>query len=83
LVFTTDGSFNEAQKTLSGQSLKALFTMNKYLYKLTDVTIKHSLDLFEKLIVPILNYGSKVWGFNKAQSIERLHIQFYKNILCV
>jgi len=83
IVFTTGGSFNEAQNTLSGQALKALFTMNKYLYKFTDVTVKHRLDLFEKLIVPILNYGSEVWGFNKGQSIERLHLQFCKNILCV
>ena len=48
IVFTTGGSFNEAQNTLSGQALKALFTMNKYLYKFTDVTVKHRLDLSEK-----------------------------------
>ena len=32
-VFTTGGSFAEAQNTLSGQAQKAIFKLNKYLYK--------------------------------------------------
>jgi len=39
--------------------------------------------LFDKLILPILNYGCEVWGFHNAQNIERLHTQFCKNILGV
>ena len=35
IVFTTGGSFSEAQKTLAGQAQKAIFKMNKYLYKFT------------------------------------------------
>ena len=31
IVFTTGGSSFEAQKTLAGQSLKAIFQMNKYI----------------------------------------------------
>ena len=29
-VFTTGGSFSEEQQTLSGQSLKAIYAMDKY-----------------------------------------------------
>ncbi|KAL4236926.1 hypothetical protein ACF0H5_005312 [Mactra antiquata] len=55
--------------------------MNKYLYKFTDISIKHKLDLFDKLISPILNYASQVWGFAQGNSIERIHLQFCKRLL--
>ena len=41
------------------------------------------LDLFDKLIFPILNYGAEVWGFSDAKIIERVHLQFYKHLLGV
>ena len=41
------------------------------------------LSLFDKLVTPILNYGSEVWGFCKANQIERVHLQFCKNLLGV
>ena len=34
------------------------------MYKFTDMTVKHKLDLFDKLVLPVLSYGSDVWGFN-------------------
>jgi len=37
IVFTTGGSFFEAQKTLAGQSLKAIFHMNTYLCEFTII----------------------------------------------
>ena len=45
--------------------------------------MKHRLDLFDKLILPILNYSSEVWGFHKANNIERIHTQYCKRILQV
>ena len=62
IVFTTGGSFSEAQTTLAGQAQKAIFKLNKYLYKFTFVSPKHKLELFDKLISPILNYSCEVWG---------------------
>ena len=43
--------------------------MNKYLHKFTSLSVQHRLDLFEKLITPILNYGSQVWGFAQGTCI--------------
>ena len=60
IVFTTGGSFAETQNTLAGQAQKAIFKMNKYLYKFTHLSPRHSLERFDKLIAPILNYGSEV-----------------------
>ena len=83
VVFTAGGSFSEAQNTLAGQAQKAIFQLNKYIYKFTFLPPRHKLDLFDKLILPILNYGSEVWGFSQANAIERVHLQFCKRLLGV
>ena len=83
VVFTTGGSFTDAQTTLSGQALKAIFKMNKYLYKFTYISVEHRLQLFDKLISPILNYGAEVWGFHKGDAVEKIHMKFCKSILGV
>ena len=73
ITFTTGGSFNETHKTLSFQALKGIFKLNQYLYKFTDLSPKHILDLFDKLIRPILCYGAQVWGFSNLVQQERIH----------
>lgn len=83
IVFTAGGSFSEAQSTLAGQAQKAIFKLNKYLYKFTFVSPKHKLDLFDKLITPILNYACEVWGIFQANTVERTHLQFCKKLLGV
>jgi len=81
IVFSSGDSFSEARHTLSGQALKAIFKMNKYLHKFTSLSVSPGLDLFEKLISPVLNYASEVWGFIQVNAIERIHLQFCKKIL--
>ena len=83
IIFTAGGSFSETQNTLSGQAQKAIFKMNKYLYRFTFISPKHKLELFDKLVTPILNYGSEVWGFIQGNAIERVHLQFCKQLLGV
>jgi hypothetical protein len=62
IVFTRGGSFVEAQNTLDGQAQKAIYKMKKYLYRFTHIGVKHTMDIFDKLIVPILHYGCQTWG---------------------
>jgi len=57
---------------LAGQSLKAIFKLNNFIF--TDITVKHKLDLFDKLVLPVLTYGSEVWGFNHGCAVERIHL---------
>jgi len=35
-------------------------------------------NLFDKLISPVLNYASQVWGFIQGSSIERVHLQYFR-----
>ena len=83
LVFTTGGSFAAAQSALSGKAQKAIFKLNRYLYKYVYISPKHKLELFDKLIAPILNYSSEAWRFIQANSIDRVHLQFCKILLGV
>ena len=76
IVFTPGGSFSNAQTTLAGQAQKAVFKLNNYLYSFADLAPRHVLDLFDKLVSPILSYCSEVWGFCKADKIERVHLQY-------
>ena len=41
------------------------------------------IELFDKLITPILHYASEVWGFHPAPAVERVHLKFCKRMLCV
>ena len=83
VIFSTNGSFSDCQKTLSGQAQKAIFKLNRYLYTFTNITPKHRLKLFDKLISPILTYRSEVWGFCQASQVERTHMLFCKQLLDV
>jgi hypothetical protein len=83
IVFSCGGSFEYTYEALSGQALKAIFKLKQYLQKFTNIDIKHKIDLFDKLIKPILCYGGEIWGMNNATKIENVHLHFLKNILGV
>ena len=53
------------------------------MYHIVDPDPSFMCDLFDKLITPILMYASEVWGFHKADAIERVHTIFCKKVLHV
>ncbi len=58
--------------------------MLKRLHKTVGgLPISLSLDLFDKLVVPILLYGSEIWSFTCRGSIERVQNKFCKYLLSV
>ena len=83
LVFTTNGQNYQTQLALSEQANKAVFQLHKNISSFSSMPVSNILDLFDKLIVPILNYGSEVWGFHQARDIERVHLSFCKRVLGV
>lgn len=48
-----------------------------------NLPVTCQLELFDKMVVPVLLYGCEVWGFEKLDSIERVHLKFLKHILCL
>ena len=83
IPFTSGGSFVDATNTLSGQSMKAIFKLNKLIYNFPGISVEHRLNLFDKLILPIINCGAEIWGFHTGDCIEKVHLQFCKPLLSV
>jgi len=61
--------------------LKAIYKVKSNLLKFPGITVQHKLDLFDELILPILNYGLEVWCLNDSTKLEGIHIHFRKNRL--
>ena len=68
---------------LAAQALTAIYKLKSNLLKRPGITVQHKLDLFDKLSLPILNYGSEAWGLNDSTKLEGIHIHFCKHILGV
>ena len=41
------------------------------------------LDLFDKMIVPILLYGCEIWGYGNLEPLEIFYRKFIKRMLCI
>ena len=59
-----------------------MFSLEHLCYDL-DLPVDIRLELFDQMVVPILLYGSEVWGFEEATVIESLHSRFCKKLLRV
>ena len=69
---SSNGKFFQAQKHLSEQASKALFALRN-LFDGKMLCIEDKIKLFDSLVQPILMYGCEIWGFHKADDIERVH----------
>ena len=81
IVFSPNGLYNKAQRQLSQQGNKAMFELFSCVSKFKNFNPGILLDLFDKLILPILCYSCELWGFNVGKGIERVHLRFCKYIL--
>jgi hypothetical protein len=83
IVFSSRLKWSAATKTLAAQSSKALFSIKRMYYKCNGLPIDVAFELFDKMIVPILCYGSEVWGYKKYDVIEKVQLKFCKFLLGV
>ena len=56
---------------------------NIYVLTLFSSLFQFIFSLFDTMIVPILLYGSEVWGVYNFKEVDKLHIKFCKYILGV
>ena len=45
-----------------------------------DPPLDLQLKLFDKTVLPILTYGSEVWGYEGLDMLERVHTNFMRRI---
>ena len=78
--FNYNGRFNLGIKHLADQGKRAMFSVFSKSCKL-DLPVDIQLDLFDKIIIPILTYGCEVWGFENTNILEKLHLSYCKQLL--
>ena len=87
LTFSTFGNFTIAKQELQKTALKALFKLKRDLGSHFRTDVKLTLKLYETLIVPILLYGSEIWGADNKHltkendPLERVNTKFCKMLL--
>ena len=72
--------YAKAMKKQMDQARKAQFALLINARKLC-LPIDIQCDMFEKVVSPILLYGSEVWGFSCTEMLEIFHRNFLKKIL--
>ncbi len=82
IVFNYNGNFNKNNKARYDQARKAMYAILCKARKLC-LPVDVQLHLFDAVIKPILLYGCEVWGIESLNIIEKLHLEFCKNILGV
>ena len=82
LVFTNNGSFQNALKTLAGKAARAMSDLLQ-ITRHKEIPLKIMINLFDSFVASILYYSSEVWGFMTSEVIERLHRKFLRKLLNV
>jgi hypothetical protein len=79
VTFTSNGSFLSARKHVVEQASKAmhlLFTRANN----ADLPVDLIIKLFDHTVLPILTYGSEIFGFENLDIIEKVHSDFLRKI---
>ena len=81
-IFSRKGNFGRNKARLVQQARKAMFYVLRKARKLS-LPIDILLQLFDAMVALILLYGAEVWGYEKNDIAETLHLEFCKYIMKV
>ena len=79
LKLNYNNKFSVAMKNLYDRASRAMFLLLRKCRKLS-LPVDIQVDLFDKMVVPILLYGSEVWGFGSCELATKLQLRFYKTV---
>ena len=80
VTFSYNGSFKGAIEKQITQARKAMYSL---LQKAKTLRLPFDIifELYEQCVIPVLLYGSEVWGFESLASVEVFHRKFFKLVL--
>ena len=82
VLFSSRLSWSPAQSLLASQGSRAMYLINQVNYEY-EFPYKASVELFNKCVLPIITYGSEIWGTKVHQDIERVQFKFCRGQLGV
>ena len=77
---TYNGKYKKAIEKQVTQAKRALFGLKLKKEKF-DLPFDIILDLFDKMILPVLLYGCEIWGYEDIKEIEVFYRKFLKEVL--
>ena len=79
VVMSSNGSFLTARKNAYEKANKAMHLVYKRIHNL-NLPLDLQLKLFDSTVLPIITYGSEIWGFENLEILERIQKQFLRTI---
>ena len=70
-TFNYNGTFNKAKAKQALQAKKDTFSIITKIKQL-NLTFETSIELFERLIIPVLLYGSEIWGYENPKQLQTM-----------
>ena len=80
IVFNYNGTFVKHKKHVYDQKQKAMYALLRKI-RLLHLPLDIQIDLFQKLVIPVLLYGCELYGYENIEIIERLQLKYLKYIL--
>ena len=68
-TFNYNGNFKKAKSKQVLQAKKATFSLITRIKQL-NLTFEVSIELFERIVIPILLYGSEIWGYECPKQLQ-------------
>ena len=80
IYLSKSGSYVSCKKHIADQANNAMYSLLRKI-RVLNLPIEMQIDLFNKLIKPILLYGCEIWAVGNIDVIERVQLKFLKMIL--
>jgi len=80
VTFNYNNKFTKAIKKQLDQGQRAMFSMLVKARRLS-LPIDIQCELFDQVVLPVLLYGSEIWGYSSIEMLEVLFRKFIKKIL--
>jgi hypothetical protein len=78
--FSHNGRFEKCKKQRSEAGQRAMFSLLSKIRTL-GLPISLQLELFDRMITPVLLYGCEAWGYSNNDILEKVHLRFCKYLL--
>ena len=82
LLFCNNGNFYRSNVQLKDQAEKVMFSLLNKSNEL-GLPVDIQLELFDKLVPPVMLYGCEIWGYENIKLFESFYLRYLKYILKV
>lgn len=83
LLISSNNSWNPAKAEIVQKATRACFALVSNLKRFGNLPIPMMLNLFDIKILPILLYGSEIWGAYGFEEMQLMVDNFYRSLLCL